>query len=182
MIPKPLPAILDANVLYPLHLRNTLLGAAHKELFRPHWSARILDETTRNLIQQRLMEDHQAQTLTQRMRDIFPEALVEDYEHLIPSMPNDPKDRHVAAAAVHIGAELIITDNLRDFRRLPNGVDAKSPDAFLVDLLNVRPDALIAVLRAQARGYRKPPMTTARLLRSLGRVVPRFAQQAERLL
>ena len=34
----------------------------------------------------------------------FPEAWIEDYEKLIPTMTNHPKDRHVLAAAAHAGA------------------------------------------------------------------------------
>src|SRR5712691_5105005 len=36
-------------------------------------------------------------------------------EALIDEMVNDPKDRHVLAAAVRGGAELLVTENLRDF-------------------------------------------------------------------
>ncbi len=37
-------AVLDADVLYPMVLRDTLLRAAAAGCFRMHWSARILDE------------------------------------------------------------------------------------------------------------------------------------------
>ncbi len=50
------------------------------------------------------------------MRDAFPEALVTGHEWLIDSMPNDPKDRHVVAAAVKAGAQVIVTINLKDSR------------------------------------------------------------------
>jgi hypothetical protein len=43
-------AVLDADVLYPLPLRDTLLSAAHEGCFQPVWSAEILDETIRNLL------------------------------------------------------------------------------------------------------------------------------------
>jgi hypothetical protein len=49
------------------------------------------------------------------MRRHFPEAMVSGYEELIDQMDNDPKDRHVLAAAVVAGAEFIVTANLRDF-------------------------------------------------------------------
>ncbi|WP_206069184.1 PIN domain-containing protein [Kocuria sp. KD4] len=42
-------------------------------------------------------------------------ALVENYESLVPAMTNDPKDRHVLAAAVRSRAELIVTSNQKDF-------------------------------------------------------------------
>ncbi|HMA95495.1 MAG TPA: hypothetical protein VKP30_22555 [Polyangiaceae bacterium] len=41
----------------------------------------------------------------------FPEADVTDYEPLIAAMQNDPKDRHVVAAAVKSGAQVIATSN-----------------------------------------------------------------------
>jgi hypothetical protein len=49
------------------------------------------------------------------MRRAFPEAMVENYEHLIDSMTNHPKDRHVLAAAVAAEANLIVTLDTRHF-------------------------------------------------------------------
>lgn len=45
----PFAVVLDASVLYPLPLRDTLLRVAETELYDPLWSARILDEVMRNL-------------------------------------------------------------------------------------------------------------------------------------
>jgi hypothetical protein len=44
-----LTAALDASVLYPLPLRDTLLRAAQVGMYDPCWSERILDEVARNL-------------------------------------------------------------------------------------------------------------------------------------
>jgi hypothetical protein len=60
----PFAAILDASVLYPLPLRDTLLRVAEIELYDPYWSERILDEVTRNLILDRRATDEQARNLT----------------------------------------------------------------------------------------------------------------------
>jgi len=49
----PFAAVLDASVLYPLPLRDTLLRVAESELFIPYWSEQILSEVTRNLIDDR---------------------------------------------------------------------------------------------------------------------------------
>lgn len=46
----PFAAVLDASVLYPLPLRDTLLRVAEIELYDAYWSQRILDEVARNLI------------------------------------------------------------------------------------------------------------------------------------
>jgi hypothetical protein len=39
-------AVLDASVLYPLPLRDTLLRVAEAGLYEPCWSERILEEAT----------------------------------------------------------------------------------------------------------------------------------------
>jgi predicted nucleic acid-binding protein len=49
------------------------------------------------------------------LKSYFEDAWVEGYEALIPSMANDPKDRHVLAAAVRCGADVIVTFNLQHF-------------------------------------------------------------------
>lgn len=46
----PSAAVLDACVLYPLPLRDTLLRVAEQDLYAVRWSRRILDEVTSNLI------------------------------------------------------------------------------------------------------------------------------------
>ncbi|MGH2410731.1 MAG: hypothetical protein ACRDGS_10235 [Chloroflexota bacterium] len=46
-------ALLDACVLYPAALRDTLLRAALRDPYRPQWSARIMDEVSRNLREDR---------------------------------------------------------------------------------------------------------------------------------
>lgn len=65
----------------------------------------------------------------------FADAWIEDYDPLIPTMTNHPKDRHVLAAAVRTGAQTIVTFNLKDFPEAsltPWNVEAQSPDDFLV--------------------------------------------------
>ena len=69
----------------------------------------------------------------------FPEAEVTEYEKLIGAMTNDPKDRHVAAAAVLAGTRIIVTFNLKDFQASSLsawGIEAQHPDEFLVSILD----------------------------------------------
>ena len=49
------------------------------------------------------------------MAAYFPDARVTSYEELIGSMTNHPKDRHVLAAAVAGRADMLVTENLKDF-------------------------------------------------------------------
>lgn len=167
-------AVLDANVLFPFTLRDTLLRAAAEGCFQVNWSVQILDEATRNLDETGTMTSKQAARLRAVMEQAFPEAMVLGHERLIGSMRNDEKDRHVAAAAVKAKAEVIVTLNVRDFRHLPPGIEAMRPDEFLRGLLGVSPGAILSVLQAQAADLRRPPMTVEDVLDSLQRVTPRF--------
>ena len=112
----PFVALLDANVLYPAYLRDLLLRLAQAGVYQPCWSAEILDEVACNVKEGR---DAAGQEKVDRMiflmRRHFEDAEVTGYEGLVPAMTNDLKDRHVLAAAITGGADVIVTYNLRDF-------------------------------------------------------------------
>ena len=115
-------ALVDANVLFPLTLRDTFLLAAAAGLFQLRWSDRVLDEVERNLAGTLTMPAASARALRLKMEAHFPEAMVTGYQGRMGRLRNDPKDRHVVAAALKSGAQFIVTFNLRDFRPLPGGV------------------------------------------------------------
>ena len=175
MIVAPFKVVLDANVLFPFTLRDTLLRAAAAGLFQLYWSEEILDETTRNLVGTGTITPEQSDRLTAAMTRAFPDSMVTGYEPLIEAMPNDDEDRHVAAVAVKVGAQVIVTHNLKDFRPLPDGVEAQSPDEFLCNLLDLNPPRLVELVREQASALRKPPRSFDEVLRGLAKMVPEFA-------
>lgn len=175
MIPAPFRVVLDANVLFPLILRDTLLRAAEAATYQVYWSEEILEEVRRNLVGTGTTTEEQAARLVATMRAAFPEALVTGYERLVPAMPNEPDDRHVAAAAVKAGAQVIVTSNLKDFRSLPEGLEAQSPDEFLCNLFDLDPDGFAERLRAQAAAMKKRQPTFEQLLGALAKTVPEFA-------
>ena len=144
MSKKPLRVVLDANVLYPFSLRDTLLRAAEAGLYQLLWSDEILEETRRNLATR--LDPAVADRLVVLMKTAFPEAEVEEYAPLVQTQKNHPKDRHVAAVAEKASAEWIATQNLRDFRVLPAGIRAQSPDDFLCSLFEREPEALIVMI------------------------------------
>jgi predicted nucleic acid-binding protein len=167
MIPATFRVVLDACILYPFTLRDVLLQAAAVDFYQVYWSETILDEALRNLIADGRMTEANAARLVAAMRRAFPEAQVTDYEGLIPSMRNDPKDRHVAAAAVKAGAQVIVTSNTRDFYDLPSGLEVQKPDEFLSNLFDLDPPRMMDVFHLLARRYKKPPMEIGRILDAL---------------
>jgi len=174
MAAAPLIAVLDANVLFPFTLRDTLLRAAAAGFYRVRWSSQILDEALSNLVSRSIMPADKASRLRSVMARAFPEAEVTGYEPLIPKMRNDKKDRHVAAAAVKAGAQVIVTANTKDFASLPDGLTAQSPDTFLCAFFELDPDAFVKLIRTQASDLVHPPMTVDNVLQRLAKVVPGF--------
>jgi hypothetical protein len=71
-------AVLGADVIYPLPLRDTLLSAAFEGCFRPFWSAEILDEMIRNLFADHCIDPAGAMWLLWSLDENFDEAWVND--------------------------------------------------------------------------------------------------------
>lgn len=166
-------------------LCDTVLRLASKELFQPLWTDTILAEAERNLVADGRSSPESAARRTAAIREHFPEALVEGYEPLIPAMSNDPKDRHVLAAAVRAGADQIVTWNLRDFPPAacePYDIEVRSPDDFLQNVLDLYPRETMSALREQAAALRRPPMNLDDVIRALARSAPQFAQTADTIV
>ncbi|MEU3456447.1 PIN domain-containing protein [Micromonospora sp. NPDC006766] len=175
-------AVLDACVLVPSVLADTLLRCAEQDLYRPVWSRVILDEVLRNLPP--AVRGAKAERRVEAMREHFPEAMVSGYEQLINEMTNDPKDRHVLAAAVAADAEAIVTANLRDFpdhALAPYAIEALHPDDFLCTLLDAAPDRITDIILQQAAATGRdgrPKLSLDDVLAGLaGCRVTRFAHQ-----
>jgi predicted nucleic acid-binding protein len=178
MFPAPFIVVVDANALFPLTLRDTVLRAAAAGYYQLRWSAEILGEMERNLVSTGTMSADKAARLRATMEQYFPEAEVTGYESLIAGLQNDEKDRHVVAAAVKAGAQVIATSNIKHFAPLPDGLEAQTPDEFLSNLFDLDPDALVELLREQAADLVKPAVTFEALLVRLERVAPDFAAAA----
>jgi len=164
-----LGAVLDACVLYPAALRDTL--------YRPLWSADILAELERSLVQSGRIEVAPARRLVAAIRRAFEDAEVDGYEHLIDSIAISTSDCHVAAAAIVGGARVIVTLNVRDFPSLglaPYQIEVQSPDLFLQRLLALDPDTMIRVIEEQAADLVNPPLTVNDVLDELAIFAPEF--------
>jgi len=146
--------VLDACVLVQAPLRDTLLRLAeHPGLYVPRWSADIIDETVRTLQSRLGLAPDKTTYLLSELRTHFAGSWVTGYEPLIDLMANDPKDRHVLAAAVRCGAEVIVTYNKRHFASAtlePWGVEVQAPSTFLKHQYDLNPAVVIDKLHAQA--------------------------------
>ena len=168
-------AILDACVLYPAPLRDLLLWLALSGVYRPRWTETIHEEWIRSLLKER---PDLARDRLERTRDLMnqsvPDCLVAGFECLIAglSLP-DPDDRHVLAAAIHGGAETIVTYNLADFppdTLAAHGIQPQHPDDFIAHFLDIEPVAVCSSAKQHRESLRNPPKTVEEYLAALARV------------
>jgi predicted nucleic acid-binding protein len=165
-------ALYDACVLYPAPLRDLLMQLALADLFQARWTDEIHDEWTRNVLANR--PDITPASLA-RCRELMdrhvPDCLVGGYEPLIPTLTlPDPDDRHVLAAAIHGGAELIVTFNLGDFPASalePYNIEAVHPDEFVARLWSESAEAVLGAVRLHRASLKRPPKTAAEYLTTL---------------
>lgn len=167
--------VLDACVLANLSLCDTLLRLAEPpRLYEPKWSEEIIGETIRTLELKLGWPRSLTAYLQAELYAHFGEAWISGHQPLIPRMTNDEKDRHVLAAAVHGGAPIIVTFNLRHFRPEhlePWGVRALHPQSFLSGIFREEPSMVMSKLEQQAADRQR---TLRQLLDILNATVPEF--------
>ena len=167
-----LTALLDANVLYPATLRDLRIWLAVCEAFYAHWTPEITEEWTRNLLKDR--PDLSAERLERTrllMENALPDANLIGYEGYVETLNlPDLDDRHVLAAAMHIGADVIVTQNLRDFPTIilePLGIRAVHADDFVCGLRDNDPTTVLAAVAAQRANFKNPRLTLEEYLARL---------------
>jgi predicted nucleic acid-binding protein len=169
--------VLDACVLANFSLCDSLLRLAEEPpLYEPRWSAEIIAETIRTLERRLGWPARLAAYFQKELQSHFGDAWVTGYEPLVAHMANDEKDRHVLAAAVSCGAPIIVTFNVRHFRREhlePWGVVALHPESFLGALYRRDSALVVAKLADQAADRNR---SLPELLSILAKTVPRFVE------
>ena len=168
---KKLPrAFLDTNVLYPLLIRDILLWFAYEELFLPFWSKHVLMEWSR-VMQRNGLTKTESQRRMHMIQDAFPFAMVRGYESLIEQLDlPDEDDRHVLAAAIRVGADAIITQNLKDFPKSALsslGIVALNADAFLVGVIQKNPTKALRAFKQMVKQRKRPTQSSQEVIQSL---------------
>jgi len=164
--------VLDTNVIMPIEIRDLLFWFAHDDLYTPKWSKHIFDEWEDVMKRKNVSEDEIKKRIGWA-NQAFPEAMVENYEILIDSLIlPDEKDRHVLAAAIKTNANIIVTNNLKDF---PNqylntfGLSAKSADDFLTETIDLNPSVAVNSFRKLVMNRRNPDLDEYEVLDCLRR-------------
>jgi hypothetical protein len=172
--------LLDANVLYQLHIRNILLQLAVGRILDIRWTDAIHDEWIGALVIAGKADTTRLRRTRDIMKRILPKAEIVGYEHRIAGLRlPDPDDRHVVAAAIECRAAFILTFNLRDFPPevlAPLGIVAREPDSFLCDLYDADPEAVAAAVAAARENLTVSALTQAHFVDTLQRQrLPEFA-------
>lgn len=101
------------------------------------------------------------------------DCLVEGYDALECALTlPDPDDRHVLAAAIHAGADAIITANLADFPASETqryDIEVLHPDDFLHFQFELSEAAVLIGVQNILRRLRHPPVSAADYLDTLER-------------
>lgn len=167
MLANRFTVVLDANVIGPALPRNLALSLADAGFFRPRWSEEVLNEVQR-YIAKKIGDTDKAEQHRIRIARTFPEGLVDinkSAEQRL-TLPDD-NDRHVLAAAIKVRAQLIVTDNLRDF---PSAIlqefelEAVSADHFLADTMTLDLTKAIACVARMRMRLQNPQLTPEELV------------------
>ena len=159
--------VLDTNVIYPIDVRDLLFWFARYDLYTPKWSKHIFDEWA-DVMRRKGLSETDISKGTDKANQAFPDALVENYEPLISGLElPDEKDNHVLAAAIKTNANVIVTNNLKDF---PDdylsrfGLAAKNADDFVTDTIDLNPKQAVVAFKRLVLNRRNPDLDEYQVL------------------
>ncbi len=172
--------LLDANLLYPFHIRNLLVQLGVSGVIDVRWTDAIHGEWIRNLAGAGRQSPDRLIRTRDIMNRVLPSADVRGYEHRISGLTlPDPADRHVLAAAIEAGASVLLTFNLRDFPddlSAPFAIAARGPDGFICEISDRDPELMIAIADAARQNLSRTAPDMVAFADTLERQrLPRFA-------
>lgn len=159
--------VLDTNVIHPLTIRDLLFWFAWYNLYTPKWSGHIFNEW-HSLMLRKGVSEKDANIRLLNATKAFPDALVTNYEGLIDTLDlPDVNDKHVLAAAIKTNANVIVTNNLKDFPKdylASFGLSAKSADDFLTDIIDLNIDTAVKAFKEMVLHRTNPDMDAYQVL------------------
>ncbi len=127
--------VLDANVLAESSLSDLFLRLSEgPRLLLPKWTDEIWQEAERTMLNVLKWPQGTVTSRIKAAKEAFPEAMITDCQVHFPRCTNDPKDRHILAAAIHGQVETFVTMNVRHFKAADVeiwGVRVVHPDEYL---------------------------------------------------
>lgn len=163
-------AVLDTNVIYPVISKDLLFWFAHHDLYTPKWSKHIFDEW-KAVMARKGISEQEADKRVGKANMAFPDALVQNYEGLIKNLNlPDEKDRHVLAAAIKTNANIIVTNNIKDFpfEYLESFcLKAINADDFLTDIIDLNPNQSVRAFKEMVLNKKNPPLDEYQVLKQL---------------
>ncbi|TZF85615.1 PIN domain-containing protein (plasmid) [Pedobacter sp. BS3] len=160
-------AVLDTNVIYPVIIRDLLFWFAHYDLYTPKWSKQIFIEWER-VMEEKGVSKEEIQKRVQIANKAFPDALVNNYDGLLKNLElPDPDDCHILAAAIKINANVIVTNNLKDFPEeyLDSfGLKVKSADDFLTDIIDLNHEQAVTAFKEMVLHKKNPELDEYQVL------------------
>ena len=153
-------AICDADILYSAAATDLIIETSRAGVFRARWTDEIHEEWIRNLKKNRPdLDEIKIERRRKLMDAAIPDALITGYESLSKSLSlPDPDDRHVLAAAIVGGADVIVTRNLKHFPEAqlsPFDIEAQHPDTFLVHQRGLNEQLFLECVRACRRRLKR---------------------------
>jgi predicted nucleic acid-binding protein len=155
-------AVLDACVLYPLAIADSLVSLAVNGLFAAKWTTKIEEEWIGALEKNRPDLVGKLESRRDSMRDAVPDwEIPEDaWTPLAGSLVlPDPNDVHVLAAAIAGHADCIVTKNHRDFPAdvmAPYEIDVLDPDEFILNQWDLECLPVMAAFKGMRARRQKP--------------------------
>ena len=168
-------ALLDACVLYPLAMADSLMSLATAGLYAAKWTTRIESEWISALEADRPDLIGRLDYRREQMRNAVPDWEVPEAAWSACAggltLP-DPNDIHVLAAALAGHADCIVTANLRDFPSAlvaDLGIEVIHPDQFVVAQWDLDQLTAVAAFKRMRTRWKKPEASPEDFAKALER-------------